>query len=116
MYSPAIPTGNVQITSFTFSESDAGGWGTHVGGDVTYFFGPNLGLGFALKAVDGLIDRRVDSIVVTTTFIALYATGVQSDWREGCRCVTSEAMEWRGTTRAEAEAAGFRPAGDCLTP
>jgi len=55
-FSPLIPINNVNITSFTFSESDASGWGGHVGGDVSYFMGPHIGLGGFLRVSGGSVD------------------------------------------------------------
>jgi hypothetical protein len=55
-YSPVIPTSAVQITSFTFSESDGGGWGAHVGGDVSYFLAPNVGLGALVRYSRGSVE------------------------------------------------------------
>ncbi len=55
-FSPLIPSGSVNITSFTFSESDANGFGGHLGGDVSYFLGPNMGFGGFVRVSGGSVD------------------------------------------------------------
>ncbi len=55
-FTPLIPSSSLDITSFTFSEDDANGWGGHVGTDVAYFLGPNLGLGGFLRVSGGSVE------------------------------------------------------------
>lgn len=39
------PTNNITITDYSINACECTGWGFHVGGDYSYFFTPNVGVG-----------------------------------------------------------------------